>query len=92
MNDSSTSSIHTIKEKTFAKLKLKPSYVENTGKVFIFTKERLKMFTFTFIIKKGTTARDHLSSERTWLTYIQTSLSIASVGVGKSNFKSNNYK
>lgn len=50
------------------------------------------MFTFTFIIKKGTTARDHLSSERTWLTYIQTSLSIASVGVGKSNFKSNNYK
>ena len=42
MNDSSTSSIHTIKEKTFAKLKLKPSYVENTGKVFIFTKGRLK--------------------------------------------------
>lgn len=30
----------------------------------------------------GTVARDHLASERTWLTYVQTSLAIASIGVG----------
>lgn len=30
----------------------------------------------------GSVARDHLSSERTWLAYVRTSLSIASAGVG----------
>jgi uncharacterized membrane protein YidH (DUF202 family) len=34
----------------------------------------------------GSVARDHLSSERTWLAYVRTSLSIASAGVGGFDF------
>lgn len=35
------------------------------------------------IVSIGTVARDHLASERTWLSYVQTSLAIASIGVGR---------
>ena len=31
---------------------------------------------------KGNVARDHLASERTYLTYVQTSLACASAGIG----------
>lgn len=33
----------------------------------------------------GSTARDHLANERTWLAYVRTSLAIAGTGVGAQN-------
>ena len=33
---------------------------------------------------KGSVARDHLASERTFLAWLRTSLALASIGIGKS--------
>lgn len=39
----------------------------------------------SFVLEnKGNVARDHLASERTYLTYVQTSLACASAGIGAS--------
>ena len=34
----------------------------------------------------GSVARDHLASERTWLAYIRTSMTVAGMGVGTYTF------
>lgn len=36
---------------------------------------------------KGSVARDHLASERTYLAWLRTSLSLASIGIGQSRFR-----
>jgi uncharacterized membrane protein YidH (DUF202 family) len=52
--------------------------------VFLFSSIRdLKRLNPTFVLQNcGSVARDHLSSERTFLAYVHTSLALASAGVG----------
>ena len=84
MLTSSPNVLHSVFKATRGKQKRSPTKQAGTLPT---TSRRRSRFSPSLTLKNsGSTARDHLASERTFLAYVRTSLAMASAGVGVFHF------